>query len=72
MTNQEKLERLEEIMDLDAGELKEDSVLSEYEEWDSIAILSVIALMDEEFGKTVKGADIKACITVKDIMDMMV
>lgn len=71
MTNQQKLEKLEEIMDLEAGELKEDSVLSEYEEWDSIAILSFIALMDEEFGKIVKGAEIKQCVTVKDAMDMM-
>lgn len=71
MTNQEKLEKLEEIMDLEAGELKEDSILSEYEEWDSIAVLSVIALLDEEFEKIVKGADIKKCVTVKDVMDLM-
>ncbi|MFG6325263.1 MAG: acyl carrier protein [Lachnospiraceae bacterium] len=71
MTNQEKLEKLEEIMDLEAGQLSEDSILADFEEWDSIAILSVIALLDEEFGKTVKGADIKKCVTVKDAMNLM-
>ena len=71
MTNQEKLEKLEEIMDLEAGQLSEDSILADFVEWDSIAILSVIALLDEEFGKTVKGADIKKCVTVKDAMNLM-
>ena len=58
-------------MDLEAGQLSEDSILADFEEWDSIAILSVIALLDEEFGKTVKGADIKKCVTVKDAMNLM-
>ncbi|MBQ8147381.1 MAG: acyl carrier protein [Lachnospiraceae bacterium] len=71
MTNQEKLEHIAEILDLEVEEINEDTVLSEYEEWDSVAILSFIALMDEEFGKAVKGAEIRALETVKDLMDMM-
>lgn len=71
MTNQEKLEHIAEILDLEVEEINEDTVLCEYEEWDSVAILSFIALMDEEFGKAVKGAEIRALETVKDLMDMM-
>lgn len=71
MTKQEKLENIAEILDLDVEELKEETVLEEYEEWDSVAILSFIALMDEEFGKAVKGAEIRKLKTVKDLMDMM-
>ena len=59
------------MTNLEAGQLSEDSILADFEEWDSIAILSVIALLDEEFGKTVKGADIKKCVTVKDAMNLM-
>lgn len=71
MTTQEKLEKLEEIMDLDPNTLKEKDELEEYGEWDSIAALSFIAMMDEEFGKTVKGADIKALKTVADALAIM-
>jgi len=71
MSNKEKLLLLEEIMDIDEGTLAEDTVLSEIEEWDSIAILSFIAMMDEEFGKTVKGVEIKSFVTAKDAMDIM-
>lgn len=71
MTTAEKLEKLEEIMDLEPNTLKEDDVLSEYEEWDSVAALSLIAFMDEEFGKAVKGAEIKAFVTVSDVLAIM-
>lgn len=71
MSDQEKLEKIAEIMDLEVEDLKEDALLSDYEEWDSVAVLSFIALMDEEFGKAVKGAEIKEFVTIKDVMDAM-
>lgn len=71
MSDQEKLEKIAEIMDLEVEDLKEEALLSDYEEWDSVAVLSFIALMDEEFGKAVKGAEIKEFVTIKDVMDTM-
>lgn len=71
MTNQEKLEKIAEIMNLEAEEIKEDTVLAEYDEWDSVAVLSFIALMDEEFGKQVRGREIRELVTVKDLMNIM-
>lgn len=71
MTNQEKLEKIAEIMDLEPEEIKEDAILAEYDEWDSVAVLSFIALMDEEFGKEVRGGEIRKLITVKDLMNIM-
>lgn len=71
MTREEKIENIAEILDLEEGEIKEDALLADYEELDSVAVLSFIALMDEEFDKAVKGAEIRALKTVKDLMDMM-
>lgn len=71
MTNQEKLEKIAEIMDLEINEITEDAVLKDFDEWDSVAVLSLIALMDEEFGKAIKGSEIREFITVKDIMNVM-
>lgn len=67
----EKLAQLEEIMDLDEGTLKPDDKLKEYDEWDSITILAFIAFMDSDFGKTVKGEEIKNLTTVQDVLDIM-
>lgn len=71
MTREEKIENIAEILDLEEEEIKEDALLADYEEWDSVAVLSFIALMDEEFDKAVKGVEIRALKTVKDLMDMM-
>lgn len=71
MSIEEKLMKLEEIMELDEGVLKVTDVLEDYDEWDSIAVLSYIAFMDSEFHKSVKGADVKAFVTVQDALDVM-
>ena len=47
------------------------TVLDEMDEWDSIAALSLIAVMDEYFGKTIPGKEIKPMKTVADFeLDM--
>lgn len=71
MTKQEKLEHIADIMDLELAELNEDSVLADFEEWDSVAILSFIALMDEHFGKAMKGAEVRSLVTVIDLLNVM-
>lgn len=40
-----------------------------YEEWSSIAYLSVIAMMDEEYDTQIEEADFKKLITVQDLYD---
>lgn len=71
MSEKEKIALLEDIMELEEGELKADSVLADYDEWDSVAIISYIALMDERFHKAVRGAEIRKFVTAQDAMDLM-
>ncbi len=71
MSEKEKIALMEEIMDLDEGTLTMKSVLEDIDEWDSVAILSYIAAVDEHFDKIVKGSDIKKFVTVKDAVEMM-
>lgn len=71
MTVEEKIAMLEEVMELDEGTLKADDELEEYEEWDSIARLAFIAMLDSDFDKVVKGDVIKALKTVQDALDLM-
>lgn len=71
MNQQEKLAALEEIMDLEEGSLKADMSLDEIEEWDSLAALSYVVLMGDEFNKKVSGAQIRSFKTIQDILDTM-
>jgi acyl carrier protein len=57
---------LAEILEISEGEIKPELVLAAHN-WDSLAVVSTIALIDEVFGRLVNGASLAACITVSDI-----
>lgn len=71
MNEKERIELLEEIMDVDSGTLGLDSKLSDYEEWDSLTALTLISEMDVRFGKKLTGEEIKNFVTVADVIAIM-
>lgn len=71
MTEKEKIAMLEDMMELDEGTLMPQTELTDLVEWDSIAFISFIALVDDEFGKIVKGSQIKEFKTVADALAVM-
>ena len=48
-------------------EVKMEDNFRQYEEWDSMAYLSVIALMDDKYGKQMEEAEFKLLQTVGDV-----
>ena len=72
MTDQEKIAMLEETWELDEGTLTADTVLEDVEEYDSMAKLSLIVMMEDEFGVQLTGEVIKGFETVSDILKLMV
>ncbi|MCB6994513.1 phosphopantetheine-binding protein [bacterium 210820-DFI.6.37] len=71
MMEREKLALLEEMLELEEGDLDVDKVLDDLEEYDSMAKLSLIVLMEDEFGVKLTGDIIKGFKTVGDIVAMM-
>lgn len=71
MDLQEKMTALEEIMDVEEGSLNPEMHLGDIEEWDSLAALSYVVFMGDEFGKKMTGAQIRAFKTVQDMLDTM-
>lgn len=71
MTQEEKIALLEDMLELDANTLTPETELSAIDEYDSMAKLSLIVLMDEECGKKLTGEQIRAFKTVKDVLDFM-
>ncbi len=63
------LKELAEILEADAATVTADFPLSEGK-WDSVAMLSTIALIDEQCGVTVSGAALERCATVQDILNL--
>lgn len=67
MNDQEKLKKIADMLDVDLDSLKADTRLDEIN-WDSMGMLSVIALAKTN-GKTVTGTQVRAFVTVDDIMN---
>ena len=71
MTEREKLALLEDMLELDEGDLSMDMALEDIDEYDSMAKLSLIVLMEDEFGVKLTGDVIKGFETVGDIVALM-
>jgi acyl carrier protein len=71
MTDKEKLNQLEELLDIEKGTLSEDTELHQINEWDSMAIITIIAMFDEVYGKIITPANVKNFKTIKDVMGEM-
>ena len=70
MTQQEKMGTLEEIFEVDEGTITPDTALDTLS-WDSMSMLSIIAMMNANFGKRVSGVQIKTFKRISDILAVM-
>ena len=71
MTEREKLALLEDIMELDEGDLSVDMALEDIEEYNSMTKLSLIVMMEDEFDVKLDGDTIKGFQTGGDIVALM-
>lgn len=71
MDDKKKLEMLEEIMEMDEGELAGDMRLDEIDAYTSMAKLALIVLVNDEFSKKLTNEQLKTFVTVQDILDYM-
>lgn len=69
MTQQELLNHIKDAIQRDE-ELSADMALEELEEWDSLAIVSMISLYDSLFSLTVTGNDLRECKKVEDLIQI--
>ncbi len=74
--NKMKLEKFikdfaEQFDDTDASEIIADTNFLELEEWSSLMVLSVIAMIKTEYGKTVTGTEIRNCDTVEQLFNVV-
>ena len=57
--------------DTDASEITPSCIFHNLEEWSSLTGMSIIALAKTEYGKSITGAELRACITVEDVFNLI-
>ncbi len=69
MTIEEKMEYIAESLEMEVEELAPDTVLEDLENWDSVAVLSVISIINEQFDRYPDATEILGYKTVGDLME---
>lgn len=59
----------EQFEDTPASELTKDTVFHELDEYSSLIALSIISMVDEEYGVTLSGNEMKAAVTIEDLFN---
>ena len=55
----------------DSSVFTKDTVFKNLDEWSSLMALSIIAMVDEEYGVALKGDDIRSADTLEDLFDII-
>ena len=63
------LEEFKDILELEGSEIKSTDNFREFENWDSLANLSVIAMLDEVFDVHINADDFKEISTIEQLME---
>ena len=71
MKKEKFLALLEEIIEADSGTLTDDEFINDVDGWDSLAVVSFIAMVDENFGVTLSAKKISDANTVQDLIVLL-
>lgn len=61
------IENLKDVLEIEDRNLSMNDNFREYDEWNSLAYLSVIAMLDEEYDVQIEEAEFKKLQTVGDL-----
>lgn len=61
----------DQLDDTDAEVLTPETKFQELDDWGSLAALSIIAMVDEEYGVSIDGDTFKKANTIQDLFDQI-
>ena len=70
MTKEIFLERMADILD-EEDEITLDTNLSELDEWDSLSIVSYVAMANAACGKKVDVKSVREAVTIQDLYNLL-
>jgi acyl carrier protein len=59
--------KLEDLFEMQSGSILPSDLFREYESWDSLALLSLMAMLEDEYGKTIPREAFDKINTVEDL-----
>ncbi len=69
MNTAEFYQNLADVIDVE--QVNPENVLKDFAEWDSLSVLSVLAMADSKYGVTIKPEEIRAVSTASDLANLV-
>jgi len=66
------IENFEEVFELEKGTMKATDIFRNYDEWDSITLLTLTAMLDDEYGVTIPRKDFDKILTIQEVFDFII
>lgn len=64
------LQKVMDILDTEQ-EISPETRLDTIEEWDSLSVISLLAMVNVDYGKTMRVSDFKGAVTFQDLYDII-
>jgi len=61
----------EQFDDTDSSEITAETKFHDLDEWSSLVAMSVMALAKTQYGKTITGAEMRECVTVENLFNLI-
>lgn len=66
------LELVKEVLEIEDREVQLSDKFKDYDQWDSLANLSMVAMLDDEFGVVIDNQKFKNMTTLQEVYDEVV
>ena len=63
------LELVKEVLEIEDRDIQLEDKFKDYDEWDSLANLSLVAMLDDEFGVVIDNQKFKNMQTLQELFD---
>jgi acyl carrier protein len=71
MDREESIAQLEMVLEMSPGSLREEDEVRSLEHWDSLKLLEIIALADEQFHVELDADRLARCARIGDILALL-
>ena len=68
----EFLLKLEDLFEMQSGSILPSDLFRDYDSWDSLALLSLMAMLEDEYGKTIPREDFEKLNTIGDLYNYVI
>lgn len=66
------IELIKDVLEIEDREISMSDKFREYEEWNSLAYLSIIAMLDEEYNCQIEEVDFRKLQTIEDLYNAVI